>query len=267
MFPWREDWEAFRRRVEEGVGLFRGLLGHEWLARVLAGGRVRVLDAMGGTGVGGVALALALAERGVGVDLAVLDLRRGALEAARAYSRRLLGFEARTVEAGVEDIPDAAGCPYDVILVYGRSTPHLDPYSLVRAAAGMASCLSGDGVVVVDEADRVYGVCYRSGYREVLVEEAGPDRLVVSYHAGYDPRRGVFRRVVVDHYTGESAVGEVRLWDIAGIAGVLWAFFEDVDFHPTRGATSGFILARGPRPVDPKAYHAPPRIASRQPRS
>ena len=265
LIPWPEDLGSFRRRVEEGVGRFRAILRHEWLSHLPGKGRVRVLDAMGGTGVGGVSLSLALREAGAEPELTVLDVRGSALELARRYSREVLGFEAYTVSAGVEGLPEAAGCPYDVIVVYGQSTPHLDPYQFVRAAAGMASCLSGDGVAVIEEGDRVYRILYRVGYKEVLPQDVGPERLIVSYHAGYDPYRGMFRRLIVDHYTGEKAVADVRFWDIAGLAGILWAFFRDVDFQADKSPTSGFILARSPRPVDPGDYLEPPRIAAKGP--
>ncbi len=261
VFPWREDPESFKRRVEEGVGLFESLLGHEWLQRLTRKGRVRVLDVMGGTGVGGVSLALALGKRGVEAEVTVLDVRESALAKAREYSREVLGAEVSTVRARVEDLPGVVECPFDVILMYGLSAPHLDPYQFVRAAAGMAACLSRDGVAVLDEGDRVYGIFYLMGYKHVLPEEASEERLVVGYHAGYDPYRGVFKRLLVDHFSGERVLADMRLWDIAGLAGILWAFFGDVDFHPLGRPTRGFILARNPRPVDPGAYSKPPRIA------
>ncbi len=266
LISWQEDPESFKRRVEEGVERFRALLGHEWLSHIPGKGKVRVLDAMGGTGVGGISLSLALREAGADPELTVLDVRGPALELARRYSREVLGFEAHTVRASVEELPEAAECPYDVIVVYGQSTPHLDPYQFVRAAAGMASCLSGDGIVVIDEGDRVYRIFYRVGYKDVFPQDVSAERLVVSYHAGYDPYKGVFRRLVVDHYTGEKAMAETRFWDIAGLAGILWAFFRDVDFQPDKSPTSGFILARSPRQLDPGDYLEPPKIAARRPR-
>jgi len=215
---------------------------------------------MGGTGVGGGALALALGRRGVRVEVTVADVRRSALMLAARLLGERLGVKARVVEAAAEEVAERAPCPFDVILVYGLSTPHLDPYQFVRVAAGMAACLDKDGVAVLEEGDRVYTILYKAGYREVHVEEAGEDRLVVSYHAGYDLRRGMFRRLIVDHYTGERVEAPMRLWDIAGLAGILWAFFEDVDFQPAGGATRGFLLARGPRGIDPSQYRAKPRI-------
>jgi SAM-dependent methyltransferase len=259
VFPWPEDPSTWARRVEEGSRLFESLLGHEWLSSLTSRGRVRILDLMGGTGVGGGALALALGRRGVKAEVVVVDVRRSALELAARLLREKLGVEAGVIEAPAEEVAERAPCPFDVILVYGLSAPHLDPYQFVRVASGMAACLDKNGVAVLEEDDRVYAILYRAGYRGVHVEEAGEDRLVVSYHAGYDLRRGMFRRLIVNHYTGERVEAPMRFWDIAGLAGILWAFFEDVDFKPT-GVARGFLLARGPRGIDPGQYKAAPRI-------
>jgi hypothetical protein len=80
---------------------------------------------------------------------------------------------------------------------------------------------------------------------------------------GYHVYRGLFKGLIVNHYTGERVLADMRLWDIAGLAGILWAFFRDVDFHPIGGPTRGFILARDPRPVDLGEYSRPPGIASK----
>ena len=262
VFPWPEDEESYKRRVEEARERFTALLGHEWLSSTAGKSRVRVLDLMGGTGVGGVGMALALSRLGTVVDVTVVDARESALARAREYARSLYGIRVEAVQGSVEDLPGIVECPFDVLVLYGQSTPHLDPYAMVRTAAGMAACTSRDGVAVVEEGDRVYTVLYLAGYKHVLPEEATPDRLVVGYHSGYDTRRGVFRRLLVDHYTGRRAMAEVRFWDIAGTASILWAFYQDVDLVPVRPPGRVFLLARGPRGIDPAQYRGTPRIAS-----
>jgi 16S rRNA G1207 methylase RsmC len=84
VFPWPEDPATWARRVEEGSRLFERLLGHEWLSSLEGKGRVRILDLMGGTGVGGGTLALALGRRGVRAEVVVVDVRRSALTRRRS---------------------------------------------------------------------------------------------------------------------------------------------------------------------------------------
>lgn len=126
----------------------------------------------------------------------------------------------------------------------------------------MAFCLVDDGVVVIEEGDRIYGLCAR-GYKEVIVEEASGEKVVVSYHAGYDFYRGVFKRLFINHNTGEKALADFRFWDIAGQAAILWVFFKDVDFYPIQGYSRGFLIARSRRRIDPREYSKLPRIASK----
>ena len=60
--------------------------------------------------------------------------------------------------------------------------------------------------------------------------------------------------------TGEGIIGFTRFWDIAGLAGTLWSFFEDVDFLPLDRSSVGFLMATRPRKIRPEEYSVMPRI-------
>jgi len=259
VFRWPEDPESLWRRLEAARRDFSELLRHEWLSRLLEKGRVRVLDAMGGAGVAGVALALELRERGVGgVELYVLDARATALERARRFALEALGYEAVTIQGDVR-----AAHTYvrhvDVAVVYGNSVAHLDAYGLVSAAASLAAALKPDGVAAVEVVDLARRVA-EAGYRDVMVEHAEPGLVVVSYHYRYDPRRGRYVRVYVEQPRGRSALAGVRFWDPAGVAAALWTVFRDVDIV-AGGAGQGryHVVAADPRGVDPEAFRGEPR--------
>ena len=57
----------------------------------------------------------------------------------------------------------------------------------------------------------------------------------------------MFKRLIVNQDTGERIIGFMRFWDIAGLAGTLCSFFEDVDFLPFDRPGVGFLMATGPR--------------------
>lgn len=139
---------------------------------------------------------------------------------------------------------------------------HLDPYRFVRVSANMAACLNYNGVVIIHEVDRVYNIFYLMGYKDVLVEKATEDRLVVSYHSGYDYRLGMFKRLIVNQDTCERIIGFMRFWDIDGLAGILWSFPEDVDFLPFDRPSVGFLMATRPRKIRSEEYNVMPRIVS-----
>ncbi|MCE4622498.1 MAG: class I SAM-dependent methyltransferase [Desulfurococcales archaeon] len=262
VYPWSEDPESAKRRIEHGVDLFRKAVEHEWLSHLVKRRRVKILDLMGGTGIGAIALALALKETGVESDITIADLRESALRIAEEYAKEYLGITVETVVAPAEDFAGTLACPKDIILIHGYSLPHLDPYRFVRMSANMAACLNYDGVVMIQELDRVYNIFYLIGYKDVLVEKATEDHLVVSYHSGYDYRLGMFKRLIVNQDTGERIIGLMRFWDIAGLAGILWSFFEDVDFLPFDRPGVGFLMATRPRKMRPEEYSVMPRIVS-----
>jgi hypothetical protein len=142
---------------------------------------------------------------------------------------------------------------YDIVLLWGLSTPHLDPWQMVKAYSSICYLLNDSGVMVMDEVDRIFNIFYRVGYKDFLVEgESEKGATVASIHVGYDESRGVFKRAT---YTlpgfQKVATLDYRFWDLAGIAATGWLFFEDVDtIPPNRHKIQGMphiILLSKPR--------------------
>ena len=245
--PWSKEGRA---RYERALERFRSLREHEWISDVTGRGTVRVLDLCGGTGIGGVALAKALSEAGAkAVELTVADLRSDALEAAKRFSLEELGKEASTELVDAREV-HTLGREFDVALIYGYTTPHFSPWDLSRLMASVSESLADDGVLLIEEQDRQYLIFYRGRYKDWLIEDLGPERLLVSVHKGYDPVRGVFKRASLDLLAREGpVVSEYCLWSLANLMTLSWLFFEDVDFspHAGRGMYDGIVLARRPR--------------------
>ncbi len=250
LVPWPEDprSEEGKRRYVEALSQMRKLLGHEWLKQLLESRRkVSVLDVCGGTGIGGVALARALQEAGVEVDLTILDLRRNALEVAFRWGREELGREVQVVEADARRAHEI-GLRADIVLMYGLSAPHFDPWDMARLFSSVSEVLNSDGLFVIEETDRRYSIFFLQGYARALAESAGEDSLVASFHVGYSVRRGTFRRATVKlPSAGRVVVSDFYFWGLAELMTLAWLFFEDVDFLPVRRSYSGFILTCKPR--------------------
>ncbi|PCN50639.1 hypothetical protein B6U99_03205 [Candidatus Geothermarchaeota archaeon ex4572_27] len=259
VFPWPEDpfSDVGRRRYEIALREMGELLDHPWLKEAIEQReRLHILDLCGGTGIGGVALAKKVAERGREARLTVVDLRREALETARRFCREELGFEPEIAEVDVRRVHEL-GVEADVALMYGLSTPHFSPWDMVRVCASSSLSLGADGLMIVEEADRFEAVFRRMGYRDIHVEHASDERVVMSLHRDHDMLTGYTTRVVLDVLAGRTASMKVYFWDIACVAALLWTFFGDVDFVRRPMALSGFIIARRPRKViDAKALLA-----------
>ncbi len=261
VFPWGDDLRRseVRSRFEESVNNFSRLIDHEFVKSIVDRGFVRVIDICGGGGIGGIALAKVLAEKGVRVELTVNDLRESALSIAVRNAEEVLGFKPRIVKANALELY-RYGVKADIALLHGLSTPHFNPYEMVRLAASTAKILESDGVFIVEETDRVYGIFYLVGYKDVVAEYAGEDKISLTIHSGYDVRRGVFYRVFLDIPSMKRVKAPIRFWDVAGTASILWVFFKEVDFLPTRSSRRGFVIAAKPRGIDPEEYSVYPRI-------
>ena len=262
VFPWHEDLSLTEgyERFKEALDDFRKVLDHELVRSVIDRGFVRVVDICGGGGIGGIALAKVLSEKGVKVDLVVNDLRSSALDLAIRNSMKVLGFKPKIVKANALELY-RYGVKADIALLYGLSTPHFNPYEMVRLVASTAKILEPNGVFLVEEADRIYNIFYLVGYKDVVAEYAGEDRVALSIHSGYDVRRGVFYRLFLDIPSMKRVRAPVRFWDIAGTASTLWFFFREVDFVETKSRRRGFIVAGKPRGINPDDYLEYPRIA------
>ncbi len=263
ILPWGDDLRdpKVRSRFEESMNDFKRLLDHEFLKNIVGKSTVRIVDVCGGGGIGGIALAKVLAGKGVRVELIVNDLRESALRIAVRNAENVLGFKPKIVKANALDLYRYS-VKADIALLYGLSTPHFNPYEMVRLVASIAKILEPDGVFIVEEVDRVYGVFYLMGYKDVVAEYAGEDKISLTIHSEYDVRRGVFYRVFLDIPSMKMVKAPIRFWDVAGMASILWVFFKEVDFTPTRSSRRGFIVAAKPRGIDPEEYTVYSRIVS-----
>lgn len=67
---------------------------------------------------------------------------------------------------------------------------------------------------------------------------------------------------MVNQETSERVMAYMRFWDIAGLTGILWSFFEDVDFLPFDIPGAGLLMATKPRKIRLEEYSVMPRIVS-----
>jgi len=259
---WVEDLSSVKgkSRFEEAVRVFRKVIAHLWIKDVLENkDKVSVLDVCGGTGVGGLAFSKVLQDKGVDVKLIVNDLRESALEKAKAFGKEILGKDVDVLLCDAAEI-HRHGVKADIALLYGLSTPHFNPWSMVRLTVSVAKVLEPSGVFIVEESDRHYNVFYKVGYKDVLPEYVSENKVVLTIHSGYDVRKGVFKRTVLNLLSMDRALIEVHFWSIANTAALLWVFFDNIDFLPANSQTRGLVLAKKPRGLNPELYGSQPAM-------
>lgn len=118
---------------------------------------------------------------------------------------------------------------------------------MARLLSSASEVLESDGLLLMEERDRRYIIFLIQGCARALAEGLSGDRLVPSFHLGYDVRRGAFRGLRCAAPEGRAVAEDFYLWGLAGHMASAWLFFGDVDFLPLERSYSGFILARGPR--------------------
>lgn len=261
LFPWPEDpySEQGRKRYEDALKDMEALISSRMLQNLVEKKAVKVLEVCGGTGTGGVALSKVLMSRGVSVDLLVTDLRGEALETAERFGYGEIGCRVRTALMDAREI-HRTGEKFDLVLMYGLSTPHFNPWDLVRFLSSAGEVLNDDGFLAVEEADRRYSIFLTAGYKWALYEAFDESKPVISFHAGYDLKSGMVKRVFWN-FKGEPFSMEAYYWGFAELASLTWIFFKDVDLV-SLGRARGFIVGVAPRRLlKPEALGEPSFIS------
>ena len=249
----RPDDPEARARFELIKGVMEDLISRGVLNEAIGSGKARILDVMAASGIAGVALAWALASRGVEAEVTVTDLRDEELGMASEWLR-MTGLEdsvkLETLRADATRLPEAlGGREFDIVVLWGSSLPHLDVYDLHLFLAGARELQPRHGVVLMEQFSLLPRILVYNMFRHTLVEGD-----VLTLYREYDDLRGVQRRLVYAlpelRYMG---VMETRLWETGQVMAAAWVYYRRVEaLDYTEGRRlSKVIAARNPRPQAP----------------
>jgi len=265
MFPWPENPESEQGKIYFNATLqnMSRLLDHPWMTQVISIKRkVRILEICGGTGFGGVTLAKVLSEKGVNVSLLVTDLREDALDLGKNWSSKILGSEVQTQIVDVREVHKLSK-KFDIVLMYGLSTPHFNPWDMVQIFTSVSQSLNDDGLFILDESDRRYEIFMVQGYKWAYAEGQG-GQLGLSFHTGYDPVTGSSKRTFLNVKDIANPVTmDIFWWGLAEIGAFLWTFFADVDFMSATPRRHFILATRPRRMLKPRDLRTPTVYESR----
>lgn len=165
--------------------------------------------------------------------LTVLDARKDDLELAKEWLKIAdINPELNLVQGDAREVAKLVG-EHDVAVLWGGYTmPHFDPFDAVRLFANVASILSGEGVFIIEDMDRVYWILYRAGYKKFLIEGRRENYTIASMHEGYDfVRGGTFKRGGYYILPGFKKISDVdfHYWDLATQLAIGSVFFKKAE--------------------------------------
>ncbi len=261
------------KRFEDIITLFRYLYeNHDFFEEINKLNTISIVDLMAGTGIAGAAIAKSFADLGIELELTLVDIRRNDLEKVYQWLRRagiedkvkveIIESDIKELYLTLEDRKDH----YDIALIWGSSAPHLDAWDMVKAYSSISYLLKPNGLLLMEEGDRIYNICYRMGYKDFVIEGETEEGKIASIHNGYDWKRGVFKRVFY-LLPGFKEIGELdaRFWDLAGLGSLGWVFFKDIDIVPRSAhrqqRVSSVILFKNPRKkLMPDDFFSTPKL-------
>ncbi len=245
--PWPDDpgSERGKRYFVRTVQSMEALADFPWVEELAGHGKVKVLEICGGSGFGGIALGKVLEAKNVDVEILITDLREDALERARNWGKAS-GINVKTMVLDAKEIHKLQD-RFDIVLIFGLSTPHFNPWEMVKLLSSISTVLNPGGVLAIEESDRRFRIFINSGYKWTL-GEGDEDKLVLSTHSGYDVLRGTVKRTYASlNFAAKPITIDMYIWGIAELGALIWTFFEDVELIPLSREFRYFIVARKPR--------------------
>ncbi len=255
IWPQNPESPIVKKRYSKAISDFKNLINHEWFQEILRRkNSIRILEICSGTGLGGIALAKVLKESGKKVELILSDVREKALSIGEKWGSDELGEKIRVVNINALLIHKLR-IKSDIVLMYGFSSPHFNPWEFTKLLASISETLEDDGILILEETDRVYSILFKVGYKDVVIERLD-DKAIISLHSSYDPIKGTFERAYINLINPSTPVKiSTYFWNIAELMTLIWLFFQDIDYIPyDKNKSSGIIIAYNPRrkikPID-----------------
>lgn len=222
------------------------LVDADFFKKLLLKDSIKILELCAGVGYGGIAISKMLLNKGKDIELMVTDVRDKILVKAKKFGEQELSMNISTSIIDVKD-PQIEST-YDIILIYGLSMPHINPWEASRLFHVASQYLASDGLFVIHETDRRLLEFLERDYQKIAL--AGNDNQpLVNVHSGYDLLRGTIQRT----YYGlnrmvSPATTDAFFWSIAELSSLMWTAFEDINYLKL-GQYKFFVIGLCPRRV------------------
>lgn len=244
LYFWPDDPSSERgqKYLQETVSYFQKLIDSSIISsKLLDKDEWNVLEICAGAGYGSLVFASLFPNKKINV--LVTDTRDLLMESARLSA--MLGINNvnfRQIEA--KQISDF-NKNFDVIIMYGLSTPHFPPKEAINLYSKVKECLFDDGIFLVQEMDRRKVLFLDGNYHKKAYAEGYNERLV-SEETGYNVEDGTVQR---DYYSEKDPSNRVSsksfFWSVAETDALLSLYWNRVEKVPL-GGDKYFLISSEP---------------------
>ena len=247
---WPDDpcCDAGKRYEEKVHASFLPLFNSKEFSQILAEkSELSILEVCSGVGYGANALAKKLHAVGKRGTVTLSDLREPALLKGKQWFNDQ--FPEMSVTTDLRDVRsiNEIGQTYDIVLMYGLSAAHFNPWEMVQITHQLKAMVSAGGCFLMHETDRRLLDLLQNPYEKVALSGNYPEVFSVSIHQDYDVQTGMVQRAVYPiGKEGESQLIKTYYWGIAELGAILWTAFSSVEVVSI-GETRYFLVSTKPR--------------------
>lgn len=190
---------------------------------------LKILELMAGAGYGGIALARELDDMDISYELHLTDIREDVLGTAETFAATIKG-QPYVYSCDVRTLADLQW-QYDIVLIYGLSLPHLNPWEWMRFCQRIRDYLTDEGTLIVHETDRRLFDFIQQPYQKVAYAGKRDNKDIIHMHEGYNLFKGTIKRRYAELGTDRQATNEAYYWGLAEVGAMMSATFGKISYQ------------------------------------
>ncbi len=244
LYFWPDDPSSDRgqKYLQETVSYFQKLIDSRIISsQLLDKDEWNVLEICAGAGYGSLVLASLFPWKKVNV--LVTDTRDLLMENARLSA--ILGVNNVNFKQLEAMQISELNKKFDMIIMYGFSTPHFTPKEAIKLYSKVKECLFAEGIFIVQEMDRRKVLFLEGNYHKKAYAEGYTERLV-SEETGYNVDDGTVQR---DYYSEKDPSCRVTsksfFWSVAETDALLSLYWDKTD-KISLGGDKYFLISSEP---------------------
>jgi len=231
-YTWPDDPESdlgkkYFERAQAEIG---SLCNSEYLQTIINKDKeIKILELMAGVGYGGVALAQELDKLKISYELHLTDIRSDVLKTAETFTKSVKG-KPYVYECDIRDISKLQW-QFDIVLIYGLSLPHLNPWEWIQFCQAMPHNVNDAGALIVHETDRRLFDFIQKPYQKIAYAGKRNGADIIHMHEGYNIFKGTIKRKYIEVGNSQTISNELYYWGLAEAGAMMSVGFSKIAYQ------------------------------------